>query len=201
MPKIMDSSQKFSDFSNPTLYLHVFHSHFRWEAVQLPLAKLSEEVRPQWWVGAAPQHAPEEPLQAPTGHLSLCTLTVAKTGALHASWWLLILLFMGRFPKVISFLPFSQIRPLTKCTCPFFLRVQVILLRYSDDSNYSLLPDLTMTPSEQWIKFHRKTLKATLSPKSIKSDWMIAGKKLHGKEIIETRASRFASSDLKSPMQ
>ena len=53
----------------------------RWEAVQLPVAKLSEEVCPQRRAGATPQHAPEEPHQAPAGHLSLfwsAHITVSK---------------------------------------------------------------------------------------------------------------------------
>lgn len=50
--------------------LSIHPTSLRWEAVQLPVAELSEEVCPERRAGATPQHAPEEPQQAPVGHLS-----------------------------------------------------------------------------------------------------------------------------------
>lgn len=44
------------------------------------MAQLSEEVCQVRWAGSSPQHAPEEPDQAPAGHLSriLASLTALK---------------------------------------------------------------------------------------------------------------------------
>lgn len=64
--------------------LSVHPASLRWEAVQLPVAELSEEVCPERWVGATPQHAPEEPQQAPVGHLSLLS---AHITVLNVNIW------------------------------------------------------------------------------------------------------------------
>lgn len=64
----------------------------RWEAVQLSVAQLPEEVRPERWAGATPQHAPEEPYQAPASPLNHLVSTYQKSSCKHLGYICLYLL-------------------------------------------------------------------------------------------------------------